>query len=95
VAAKVAASVPPAAATATLKPTVARTSTKSFVSAVKVKSGSKIVTTSGTVYENVEVEKKTSDGMYISYSLSGGGIAVSKIFFNELSPETLKFYASK
>jgi hypothetical protein len=54
---------------------------------VAVKPGPEIVTATGAVYKNTRVEKVEPDGITISYSPPHGGIAITKLNFDELSDE--------
>jgi hypothetical protein len=46
-----------------------------------------LTTISGSVYKNVEVERVMANGIVISYTPAGGGWAMTKINFEDLSPE--------
>jgi hypothetical protein len=46
-----------------------------------------LTTISGSVYKNVEVERVMANGIVISYTPAGGGWAMTKISFDDLSPE--------
>lgn len=51
------------------------------------KPASEIATITGAVYKNAHVEKVDPDGITISYAPPHGGIAITKINFDELSDE--------
>ena len=51
-----------------------------------------ISTATGAVYKNVQVEKVESDGMIISYTPTRGGIAMTKVYFDDLSDDLRKRY---
>ena len=51
-----------------------------------------IATSSGTVYNRAKVEKVEPDGITVSYEPDGGGIAVAKIYFDELSDDWRQRY---
>jgi hypothetical protein len=59
---------------------------------VEAKPANEIVTADGTIYENTEVEKVESDGMIVSYRTAGGGLAMSKIYFEDLPAELRQRY---
>jgi hypothetical protein len=46
-----------------------------------------LTTVSGSVYNNVEVERVMPNGIVISYTPTGGGWAMTKISFDDLAPE--------
>jgi hypothetical protein len=57
-----------------------------------VKPKNQIVTLSGTVYDNVNVEQVCKDGLVISYTLHGGGFGMTKIDTTDLpSPIRQKY----
>ncbi len=56
---------------------------------------SELVTTSGSTYQNVEVERVMSDAIIISYTPVGGGWAMTKVYFSDLSPEMRQRYEKK
>ena len=51
-----------------------------------------LVTTSGTIYKNVEVERVTADGIFISYTPAQGGWAMTKVPFEDLPAEIRQLY---
>jgi hypothetical protein len=51
-----------------------------------------LVTIYGTVYKNAQVEKVYWDGVMISYSTSGGGLGISKVYFKDLPKEFRQQY---
>lgn len=51
-----------------------------------------LVTTTGTTYKNVEVQRVTSDAIVISYTPAQGGWAMTKIDFRDLPPEIRQQY---
>jgi cyclophilin family peptidyl-prolyl cis-trans isomerase len=54
-----------------------------------------LVTTTGSIYKNVEVERVMSDGIIISYTPAGGGSAMTRVNFEDLSPELRQRYEKK
>jgi hypothetical protein len=84
-----------AAALTMPKPTQTLAATKSLNPPVIVNSTNEIVTAYGTIYKNVEVEKVDSDGIIVSYSTAGGGLAVSKVDFDDLPAELQQRYEKK
>lgn len=60
-----------------------------------MKPANQLVTVNGDVYNNVNVEKIDPDGIYISYTPAAGGIAITKIYLYELSPELRQRYGPK
>jgi hypothetical protein len=51
-----------------------------------------LVTMTGSIYKNVEVQRVMSDGIIISYTPTGGGWAMTKVNFGDLSPEQQQRY---
>jgi hypothetical protein len=51
---------------------------------------SSISTTDGMTYNNVTAQRVDPDGLYIEYSLPGGGVGMSKVKFSRLSPDLQK-----
>ncbi len=86
------AAAPTKKAPATPKPTPALAATKSSSSPAQVKPTNEIVTTDGTIYKNAQVEKVEPDGIIISYTLAGSGLAMTKVYFIELSAELRQRY---
>jgi len=99
VAAPVAAAAPTkiqsATALTTPKPTQALAAAKSSSPPVMVSSTNEIVTTYGTIYENAQVEAVDADGIIVSYRPAGGGLAMSKVDFDELPPELQQRYEKR
>jgi hypothetical protein len=62
---------------------------------LKVDPTIELVTTDGTTYENVHVEKTEPNGIVISYTLPSGGVAMSKVFFSQLSPQSRQQFERK
>jgi len=75
------------------KPALAET--KSSGPPVKVTPTNDIVTTDGTIYENAQVEKVEPDGIIISYTFPSGGVAMSRISFNDLPAALRQQYENK
>jgi hypothetical protein len=61
----------------------------------KVETTNSIVTIYGTVYKNATVEKVDTNGIIISYQPSGGGVAMSKVYFEDLPYELRRQFQSK
>jgi hypothetical protein len=57
-----------------------------------VRPANELVTTSGTTYKNVEVQKVTADAMVISYTPEQGGWAMTKVYFRDLPPDIRQQY---
>ena len=85
----------PAVAPATPKPTPALAATKLSGLPVKVKPTNEIVTVTGEIYKNAQVEKVQPDGIIISYTPAGGGLAITKVYFEDLSAELRQRYEKK
>ncbi len=58
----------------------------------QAKPGTELVTVYGTVYKNTQVEKVYWDGILVSYSMSGGGIGMTKVYFKDLPPDVRQQY---
>lgn len=84
-----------AAVPAMPKPVPAPTATKSPRQPVKPRSTDEISTATGAIYKNVEVEKVDPDGIIVSYTPVGGGIAVAKIYFSDVSDAVRQRYQKK
>ncbi|HWY78006.1 MAG TPA: hypothetical protein VN281_20495 [Verrucomicrobiae bacterium] len=54
--------------------------------------GEGLSTTDGTTYNNITSKRADPDGLYIEYSLPGGGLGMSKVKFSRLSPDQQKQY---
>ena len=52
-------------------------------------------TATGARYEGVQVEKIESDGVIISYVPSQGGMAMTKVYFDELSNDVRQKFMTK
>ena len=76
-----------------LNPALAQT--KSSGTLVKGNPTNDIVTTDGTIYENALVERVEPDGIVISYTLPSGGVAMSRISFNDLPAALRQQYEKK
>jgi hypothetical protein len=51
-----------------------------------------LVTTTGTIYKNVEVERVEPDGIVISYTPVNGGWAMAKVYFRDLPAKIRRQY---
>ncbi len=58
----------------------------------QIKAKPELVTATGSVYKDVEVERVMSDGIIISYTPAGGGWAMTKVNFTDLSPQQQQLY---
>jgi hypothetical protein len=58
----------------------------------QVRPANELVTTTGTTYQNVEVQKVTSDAILISYTPAQGGWAMARVHFRDLPPEIRQQY---
>jgi len=58
----------------------------------KAKEAPALVTAMGSVYRNAEVQRVMPDGIIISYTPAGGGWAMTKVNFEDLSPEMQQRY---
>jgi hypothetical protein len=58
----------------------------------QVKTAPALVTITGSVYRNAEVQRVMPDGIIISYTPAGGGWAMTKVNFEDLSPELQQRY---
>ena len=54
-----------------------------------------ITTLTGATYKNVMVEKKQADGIVISYRPDQGGMAMTKVYYEELPSELQQKYKGK
>jgi hypothetical protein len=54
-----------------------------------------LVTTTGAIYKNAAVEKVEADGVIVSYSPAGGGLAIAKIYFDDLPAVVRQQYERK
>ena len=54
-----------------------------------------LVTTTGAIYRAAKVEKVEADGLIVSYVPTGGGVAVTKVYFEDLPDELRKQYQKK
>ena len=83
----------PTTAAAILGPTLAlHAATLSSSSPGQKRSAIELATVNGSIYKNVEVDKVMPDGIVISYTLEGGGWAMTKVLFSDLSPEQRQRY---
>jgi hypothetical protein len=86
---------PSTAALPTPNPTPAFAATTSSSPPVIVNSTNEIVNDYGTIYKNAQVEKVDSDGLIVSYTPAGGGLAMSKVDFDDLPAELQQRYEKK
>lgn len=60
-----------------------------------VRPDNELVTTTGVVYKNVEVERVTTDAIVISYTPAHGGWAMTKVYFRDLPAHIRQQYEKK
>jgi hypothetical protein len=83
----------PAAASAMLKPTLGlHAATLPSSSPGPVRPANELVTTTGLIYKNVQVERVKEDGIIISYTPPNGGWATTKVYFQDLPAEIRQQY---
>lgn len=58
----------------------------------KLRPANELVTTSGVIYKNVEVQKVMSDAIVISYTPAHGDWAMTKVYFRDLPAEIRQQY---
>ncbi len=80
------------AAPAMSQPTPAPVATESSVRPVPATGTNEIETATGAIYRNALVEKVEPDGIIVSFTPAGGGLAITRISFDELSDELRKQY---
>ena len=85
----------PAAVPATHNPTKVTTATRSPGPSAQVAPANQIKTVAGDIYSNAYVEKVEPDGIIISYALSNGGMAMTKLVFVELPADLRQRYEPK
>jgi hypothetical protein len=51
---------------------------------------SSLSTSDGVTYNNITAQRADPDGLYIEYTLPGGGLGMSKVKFSRLSPDQQK-----
>jgi len=85
-------SQPAVTAPAAPKPAPLILGTKKSSPPAPLNPNTQLVTIYGTVYKNAQVEKVYWDGVLISYSTSGGGVGMSKVYFKDLPQEFRQQY---
>ncbi|MGD0350383.1 MAG: hypothetical protein ABSB84_08745 [Verrucomicrobiota bacterium] len=85
----------PAAAPATPNPIPAPVATQSSRAPAQLVPTNQIMTVSGYTYKNAHVEKVEPDGIIISYTSGNGGMAMTKLYFEELPSELRQRYEPK
>jgi hypothetical protein len=85
----------PAAAPATPNPIPASVATQSSSTSAQPVPTNQIMTVSGYTYKNAHVEKVEPDGIIISYTSGNGGMAMTKLYFEELPSELRQRYEPK
>lgn len=86
----------PVAAPAAYKPAlVLHAATLPSTSPGLARPGARLVTTTGSVYQNVEVERVMSDSIIISYTPAGGGWSMTKVNFSDLPAGFRQQYEKK
>ena len=58
----------------------------------QVRPANELVTTSGVIYKNVEVQKVMADAIVISYTPAHGDWAMTKVYFRDLPPDLRRQY---
>ena len=58
----------------------------------RARPANELVTTTGVIYKNVEVQKVMADGIVISYTPAHGGWAMTKVYFQDLPAEIRQQY---
>jgi hypothetical protein len=58
----------------------------------RVRPANELVTTTGVIYKNVEVQKVMADAIVISYTPAHGDWAMTKVYFRDLPPEIRRQY---
>lgn len=81
-----------AMAPAAVLPRTQRGTTFPFSSPGRARPANELVTTSGAIYQNVEVEKVVGDGIVISFTPAPGNWAMTKVPFKDLPPEIRRQY---
>ncbi len=80
---------------ATLKTNAPPVGTKALKPPAKLPPAEDLVTTTGAVYKAARVEKVEPDGLIISYVPAGGGMAMTKILFEDLPDPLRQQYEKK
>jgi hypothetical protein len=83
-------STAPAAAASVAVASVAATLPSS--SPGQVRPANELVTTTGLIYKNVQVERVKEDGIIISYTPAHGGWATTKVYFQDLPAKIRQQY---
>lgn len=83
---------PPAAAPAIPKTNVIAVVAKAPIPPEKSPSAYNLVTTTGAIYHAALVEKVEPDGLVVSYVPTGGGIAITKVLFEDLPDQVRQKY---
>ena len=60
-----------------------------------VRPSNELVTTTGAVYRNAEVERVMPDAIIISYTPAGGGWAMTRINLSDISPDMQQRFRKK
>jgi len=58
----------------------------------QVRPANELVTASGVIYKNVEVQKVMADAIVISYTPAHGDWAMTKVYFRDLPPDIRQQY---
>ena len=86
---------PLAAVPVTPKANVTDPAAKAAQPKTKMPPANDLVTTTGAIYRAAVVSKVESDGLIISYVPRGGGIAITKLYFEDLPAELRQQYEPK
>ena len=82
----------PAAAPAMLEPTLGLHAAALPSSSPGQRPANELVTTTGLIYKNVEVQRVKEDGIVISYRPANGGWAMTNVYFRDLPTELRQQY---
>ena len=83
---------PPAAAPAMVKPTLGLPAATLPPGSPGQRPANELMTTTGLIYKNVQVERVKEDGIIISYTPANGGWETTKVYFQDLPAEIRQQY---
>jgi hypothetical protein len=84
----------PLAAKATPAP-LTLVETKPLHPPMKMPRTNDLVTTTGAIYKNAKLERVEADGLIISYTPPGSGMAITKVYFEDLPAHLRQQYEKK
>lgn len=93
--APVAPAAPPVLAVARPRTNLTVIGTTTPRAAPKSPSAQDLTTTTGATYKNAQVERVETNGWIISYQPPGGGLALTKVYFEDLSAEVRQRFGRK